>query len=680
MPRSKGTSTVDRALTPSTRYRLVGGKGGVGKTTCAAAMALASAAAGRRTLVISTDPAPSLADALDVPLGRAPRAVPGTRGKLDALEVDAAAAVRAWIRPRAARLETIALRGTWLDRDDVAALLELSLPGIDELAALLEIARYGGSSRYDLVVVDTAPTGHTLRMLDMPETLGGVASVFDHMQAKHRVMVDALRGSWHPDEADRMIERLEADARELRALLTDRQRTEVAWVTLPEPMAVEETIDAVRALAAHGMAVKSLVVNRVTVASDPSCTWCRARRALETEAIAVLRSRLAGARVLMVQAIEREPVGARALRAIGSALSRDAPVARARSAAVRARITGDPVAVRGRCQLIDVPTTRIVMFGGKGGVGKTTAAAAAALDTARRNPRTRILLLSADPAHSLSDVLGVTVADVAAPLGRATSNLHIRELDPSAAFRRVREQYASAIDRVFDALTRGSAIDIAHDRRVMHELIDLAPPGSDELAAILEVTEALDRSKGPAGYDLVVLDTAPTGHALRLLEMPALVHDWTKALMRIVLKYQAVVRVGEIGAVLLRLSRGLGRLRGLLADPARARFVVVTRPAILPRQETTRLLKALRRARMEVSAVVVNAVGQGTCGRCRRAARAEHREVQALVRLLRTVAPRAALVIAPAEMPPPHGPASLLAWQHCWHSLELSASACRPDS
>ena len=120
---------------------------------------------------------------------------------------------------------------------------------------------------------------------------------------------------------------------------------------------------------------------------------------------------------------------------------------RARSAAVRTRITGDPVAVRGRCRLIDASTTRIVMFGGKGGVGKTTAAAAAALDTARRHPRRRILLLSADPAHSLSDVLGVTVADVAAPLGPTTSNLHVREIDPSAAFRRVREQYASAIDR-----------------------------------------------------------------------------------------------------------------------------------------------------------------------------------------------------------------------------------------
>ena len=91
-------------------------------------------------------------------------------------------------------IEQIALRGTWLDQEDVARLLRLSLPGIDELAALLEIARAGRSRRFDLIVVDTAPTGHTLRMLAMPETLGGLARVFHRMQAKHRVLVEALKG------------------------------------------------------------------------------------------------------------------------------------------------------------------------------------------------------------------------------------------------------------------------------------------------------------------------------------------------------------------------------------------------------------------------------------------------------------------------------------------------------
>jgi len=177
----------------TSHYRFVGGKGGVGKTTCAAAIAVSAAASGLRTLAISTDPAPSLGDAFDYPLGEAPRKVPLRKGSLHGVEIDAARALERWLADRRDTLERIALRGTWLDEDDVARLLRLSLPGIDELAALLEIARYARSGRYDLIVVDTAPTGHTLRMLAMPGTLRSVAQVFDHMQAKHRVLVEALR-------------------------------------------------------------------------------------------------------------------------------------------------------------------------------------------------------------------------------------------------------------------------------------------------------------------------------------------------------------------------------------------------------------------------------------------------------------------------------------------------------
>ena len=95
---------------------------------------------------------------------------------------------------------------------------------------------------------------------------------------------------------------------------------------------------------------------------------------------------------------------------------------------------------------------------------------------------------------------------------------------------------------------------------------------------MIDVTDALESR----ATDLVVMDTAPSGHALRLLEMPALVHDWAKALMSILLKYQPVVAVGQLGTVLLQLSQGLGRLRALLTDSERTSFIIVTRPATLP--------------------------------------------------------------------------------------------------
>jgi arsenite-transporting ATPase len=308
----------------------------------------------------------------------------------------------------------------------------------------------------------------------------------------------------------------------------------------------------------------------------------------------------------------------------------------------------------------------LVLFGGKGGVGKTTCAAAAGVAAALAEPDRRVLLISTDPAHSLADALGVPLGDAPRRLPGGPRNLEARELDAAAGFARVRDRYRSAIDALFDRVTRGSAIDLARDRRVMQDLIELAPPGVDELAAVIEVLDALEAG---GAADLVILDTAPSGHALRLLEMPAVVQEWTRALMAILLKYQPLVGVGDLGAVLVKLSRGLGRLRERLADSTRSHFVVVTRAAALPRAESTRLLARLARLGIHSPVVVVNALGAGTCARCRRLRTAEVREVRGLRRDLEATRSRPALVGAPARMPAPNGRAELVAWRRDWRVL-----------
>ncbi len=642
---------------------MIGGKGGAGKTTCAAGLAVAAARRGRRTLVISTDPAPSLGDAFERTLAAEPTAIPVGRGLLHAVEIDARTALERWITARRARLERIALRGTWLDQEDVSRLLRLSLPGIDELAALFELTRFASSGHYDLIVVDTAPTGHTLRMLAMPGTLRAVARVFDEMQSKHRVMAEALRGGWTPDAEDALIEEIDRDGRELHALLRDDARVRISWVTIPEPMAIEETADAAAALAAEGIPLADVIVNRITPARERACGWCDRRRTLERTAIAALRRRLPGAALTGVGARDAEPLGTRALAAIGLEIDAAVPPAAGRLSTPRGRWraaiagrTADVVSTLGRA------STRLVLFGGKGGVGKTTCAAAVSIALARRSAHRRVLLISTDPAHSLADALGSPLSDTAVPVRGGPPNLLVREMDAASGFRMVRRHYAESIDALFDRLSRGSGsigLDAGHDRRVMQGLIDLAPPGIDELAAVIGVTDALDSDSG----EIVIMDTAPSGHALRLLEMPALVQDWTKALMSLVLKYQPVVGIGQFGAMLLKLSQGLGRLRALLADPDRAAFVVVTRAAALPRAETVRLVARLREMRIDVPGVVVNAVGRGTCAACRREARAGQREIAALRRQL----PRGMeMVLAPSELPPPRGARALRAWQEQW--------------
>lgn len=596
------------------------------------------------------------------PIGCIPRAVPLARGRLKAVQIDARRSLTAWLRPRLPVLEDIAARGTWLDREDVSRILTQTLPGVDEIAALLEIARLARSREYDLVVVDTAPTGHTLRMLAMPEALGGLARVFDHMQAKHRAIVEAMSGRWQPDAADALIEELEGEAREVSALLRDPARANMTWVTLPESMAVEETRDAIGSLRADGIEVSHLVVNRLTPVPPAACRWCAARRQFERRTLAAMRRHTAGLAVTGVVSRIPEPRGTRALLEIGRELDRPRaqprPAGTARVSPARAAMPGS----FGRAELPVDAGTRLLLFGGKGGVGKTTCAAAAALQIAASFPRRRLLLISTDPAHSLADALGQPLANEPRALRGAPRNLQARELDAAAEFAGVRHRYAAAIDAVFDRLSRGSVFDASYDRRVMHDLIELAPPGIDELAAVIEITGAV---AGAAAYDLVVMDTAPGGHALRLLEMPAVAQGWVKALMAIVLKYQPMVGAGDLGRLLLSLSQGLGRLRDMLADATRTRFVAVTRAEALSVAETSRLLVRLHRLGVHVPAVIVNALGAGTCANCANSRSAQDRALHTLRRRLRS-SRRTAAVYAPAIMPPPFGVPALTEWRATW--------------
>jgi arsenite-transporting ATPase len=239
----------------------------------------------------------------------------------------------------------------------------------------------------------------------------------------------------------------------------------------------------------------------------------------------------------------------------------------------------------------------------------------------------------------------------------------VREIDASRELDQIRARYSKSIDALFDRMVRrGSAavhVDASHDREAMQGLIDLAPPGIDELAAVIDVVDAIRTGD----VRTIVIDTAPTGHALRLLEMPELVHDWTKALMSILLKYQSIAGIGEFGPALVKLSQGLGRLRALLADPTQTSFIVVTRGAALPREETLDLLRRLDRLAVRVPGVVVNAVGRGTCRRCQSEARIEQRHIHGM---RKQVPRRALMVVAPAELPPPHGPAALRRWRRQW--------------
>lgn len=613
----------------------------------------------RRTLLVSTDPASTLSSVLETRVGSDPAAVHGAR-RLSAASVDSGLAFTRWLAPRRDMVASIALEGTYLDTEDVERLLKLSLPGIDEIIGLLEILRMAKKLSAESVVVDTAPTGHTLRLLTSPALFARLAAVLDALQSHHRMVVSALRGFYAEEPADTLIAEVEEDAREMTALLRDSRATELVWVTLPEPAALEETADAVAFLEAAGMHVSRLIVNRTTPPPQTHCDWCEARRRFEARALGPMRRRFRARQIQSLPDVNREPRGLTQLRELAGSLaayhaSRSTPKIQHR---VRAALEGPSPR---RHPLLDIAgDARWILFGGKGGVGKSTCAAAAALRLASANPRKRVVLLSTDPAHSLGDIFGTKLGDVPRSVEGGPRNLQVREIDAPAGFKEFKRRYVGSVDAAFGRLSKTGG----QDRDTFRQLIDLAPPGIDEVMAVADVAAAL---ADPSGPDLIVTDTAPTGHALRLLQTPAVLREWTQALMAILLKYRELVGAGSLAALLVDLSKRLRALETVLTDSALTRFIIVTQAAAVPMEQTGALYRALATLKIAVAGIIVNAVGAGTCGRCRNTI---GREGEAIDTLLASAGrKRCAIIETPAEMPPPHGAPALVRWSGAWRGL-----------
>jgi arsenite/tail-anchored protein-transporting ATPase len=297
-----------------------GGKGGVGKTTCAAAFALRLSDQGLRTLLVSTDPAHSLGDLLGRRLGPDPRRVTPT---LDALEIDPEHALARYIGEVKANLRELAspeLRDAAERQADLAALA----PGGAEAALFDEIVRIllDVAADYDQLVFDTAPTGHTLQLLALPEIMGTWTEALLARRRRTQTGWQTLVGDAVPpeDRAAAILDRRRSRFASSRELLLDARRTRFVPVLNPDALSREETARMLKALAGRGIPIDTLIVNRV-LPEDAHGDFIAQRRRAESRHLDAIDREFGRLRRLRVELRADEIAGLDALRALAGQLT-----------------------------------------------------------------------------------------------------------------------------------------------------------------------------------------------------------------------------------------------------------------------------------------------------------------------------------------------------------------------
>lgn len=541
-----------------TKYIFFSGKGGVGKTTMACATAIYRAAEGTKTLIVSTDPASNLSDVFEQEIGHRVAPIRGV-DNLHGMEIDPDEATREY------KNRIIAPYRQVMPEDVIASIDEqLSGPCTTEMAAFDRFIEFMESPEYEVIVFDTAPTGHTIRLLELPVDWS-------------RHIEEASRGTGQTCLGPvQTIQDSKQRYDRATALLRDPDRAAFIFVMRPEALSLYETLRASRELETLGIRSAEVIVNGVLPGEVCDIGFFRKKYDSQQEVIEEIRKTIQKpARYLYLR--DGEVKGVPALSSVARELfegERPSPsAASARQPAAEVPADGSEVQ---RLWLPRGGETKALFFTGKGGVGKTTISCIAALYLANRGIRT--LLVTTDPAAHIGEVLG---AKVDSEPSMVAENLFAAMVDQQEAFGKYKERLL------------GEARGKYSEEMLTAMEEELNSPCTEEMAAFDRFIQFMESRD----YQAVVFDTAPTGHTLRLLDLP---FDYAR---------QVEMRLAAEGTG--REKAAPNRFREIievLRDGGRTVFSLVLYPEATPILESYRATRDLKAAGIETQLVIANMI------------------------------------------------------------------------
>lgn len=530
-------SNIATVLDNATRILFFTGKGGVGKTSLACAVAVAMARRGKNVLLVSTDPASNLDEVLGLRLSGEPAAIPGAAG-LFALNIDPEAAAKRYRdRVVGAYREILPEAAVKSIEEQLSGACTVEIAAFDEFTKLLGDA--DATAGFDQLIFDTAPTGHTLRLLKLPAAWTG----FIESNTSGTSCLGPLAGL----QAQKAVYDASLNA------LTDPSTTTLVLVSRPDRAALAEAERSRSELALIGVVNQILLLNGIFVAQDRSDSAASALEARGKEALAAMPSELSRLRRFEVPLLRYAPMGVQNLRAVF-----DGAPARESRISDQPDLAESSLSLSDLIDEIEAGGRGVIMTMGKGGVGKTTVASAIAIELAARGHS--VHLSTTDPA-----------AHVAATVERSVTNLLITRIDPAKETR----QYAQSV-----LSSAGTELD-AQGRMLLEE--DLRSPCTEEIAVFSAFARTI--AEGENGF--VVLDTAPTGHTILLLDAAEAYHR-------------------EVTRTMSDMPDSVQKLLARLRDADFTRVLLVTLPEATPVHEAARLQDDLRRAGITPFAWIVN--------------------------------------------------------------------------